>query len=116
MRAKHKYSAIPTEVRGIRFASKKEAKRYQELLLMKAQGIIKDIELQPSYLLQEGFERNGKKHRPINYRADFKVTYFDGTVEAEDVKGFRTKEFERTLKLLLYRYPDIRLRVGGELV
>jgi len=116
MRAKHKYSAIPTEVGGIRFTSKKEAKRYQELLLMKAQGIVKDIELQPSYLLQEGFERGGKKYRPINYRADFRVTYFDGTIEAEDVKGFRTKEFERTLKLLLYRYPDIRLRVGGELV
>jgi hypothetical protein len=116
MRAKHKYSAIPTEVRGIRFASKKEAKRYQELLLMKAQGIVKDIELQPIYLLQEGFERNGKKHRPINYRADFRVTYFDGTVEVEDVKGYRTREFDRTEKMLLYRYPDLRFRVGGELV
>lgn len=115
-KAAHKFHAVPTVFDGIRFASKKEAKRYQELLLMKAQGIVKEIEVQPSYLLQPGFERNGRKFRPINYRADFRVTYFDGTVEVEDVKGFRTREFERTEKLLLYRYPDLRFKVGGELV
>jgi len=30
----HKYGAIPTEVDGIRFASKKEEKRYGELKLL----------------------------------------------------------------------------------
>lgn len=116
MKSMHKYHAEPTEFQGIRFASKIEAKRYQELLLMKHQGIVTQIEVQPSYLLQPAFERNGKKHRAITYSADFRVTYYDGTVEVEDVKGYKTHEFKRTMKMFLYRYPETRFRVGGDLV
>jgi len=116
MKTTHKYHAEPTEFQGIRFASKKEAKRYQELLLLKRQGIVTQIEVQPSFLLQPAFVRNGKKHRAITYKADFRVTYYDGTVEVEDEKGYLTREFKRTLKMFLYRYPETRFRVGGELV
>jgi hypothetical protein len=34
---KHKFGAIRTEIDGIKFDSKKEAKRYQELLFLQKQ-------------------------------------------------------------------------------
>lgn len=109
----HKYHARGTRIDGHFFPSQAEAKRYQELLILQRVGIVKEIELQPTFLLQEGFTRNGKKYRPIKYRADFRITYTDGRVVVEDVKGVRTNEFDRTEKLLLYRYPDIDFQVLG---
>ena len=109
----HKYHAKGTWIDGHFFPSQAEAKRYRELLLLQRIGIVTESELQPKFLLQEGFVREGKVYRPITYRADFRVTYADGHIEVEDVKGYRTKEFDRTEKLLLYRYPDIRFNVLG---
>lgn len=114
MTREHKYRAIPTTVGGIRFASKIEATRYQQLLLLQRAGHVKAIELQPEFLLQEAFEYKGKTEKPITYKADFKITYPDGRVIYEDVKGFKTKEFQRTRKLLLYRYRDIEFRVTSK--
>ncbi len=37
---KHKFHAIRTELDGIKFASKKEAKRYKELVLLQQKGDI----------------------------------------------------------------------------
>mgnify|MGYP003141561719 CR=1 FL=1 len=45
----NKYRNVKTSVNGITFDSKKEAGRYTELLLLKGQGAIKDLELQPSF-------------------------------------------------------------------
>ena len=47
----HKYNAIPTTVDGIRFASKREARRYLELKLLQKAGHISDLELQPRFRL-----------------------------------------------------------------
>lgn len=82
----NKYRNIKTSVNGITFDSKKEAGRYTELLLLKGQGAIKDLELQPSFDLIV----NDKKI--ATYKADFK--YFDvGRYEwvIEDVKSPITK-------------------------
>lgn len=84
----HKYGAKPTEVDGIRFASQKEARRYQELKLLEKAGEIIGLELQPEFQLRaKGGEKIGI------YRPDF--AYFakarNGTTWViEDVKGFRT--------------------------
>lgn len=104
----NKYGARKVTVDGITFDSKKEARKYQELKLLKRAGEIKDFELQPEFVLLEGFrDMNGTWHRPIKYRADFRVTYKDGRVAVIDTKGYRTREYQLKKKLLLHRYPEI---------
>lgn len=107
---KNKYSSCRVKVDGYSFDSKKEAKKYEELKLLKAAGEIVDFELQPSFVLQEGFRlKDGRYQRPIIYRADFKVIYLDRVVYI-DTKGHRTKEYLLKRKILLYKYPDIDFR------
>ena len=48
---RHKYSAVPTVVDGIRFHSKAEATHYAELKLREKAGEIHDLVLQPSYAM-----------------------------------------------------------------
>lgn len=77
-----KYRAKPTEVDGIRFASKAESRRYIELKLMQEHGVIRDLVLQPRYPIVV----NGVKI--CTYVADFK--YYDKERKrevVEDVKG-----------------------------
>jgi hypothetical protein len=92
---RHKYGAVPTEVDGVKFASKKEAKRYAELKALEKAGEIRQLVLQPTYPL----EALGGECRPIGvYRADFSYQQrsYHGTCDGcwrevvEDVKGFRT--------------------------
>jgi len=109
LKTPHKYSAVATEVHGTRFDSKKEAEYYQELLLRIKAGEIKSITLQPEYVLQEAFRKNGKHHRAIKFRADFEVLYPDGKIEIIDVKGYKTKEFKIKQKLFEAKYPGLEL-------
>ena len=90
-----KYNAIETEVDGIRFHSKKEAIRYQELKLMERAGEIKDLQLQVKYSL----DVNGV--HICNYIADF--VYFDyrfSKVIVEDTKGKRIQPYPIKKKLM----------------
>lgn len=103
----NKYGNKKTVIDGIKFDSKLEAKRYSELKLMQKAGVIKDLELQPKFLLQEGFrDADGKKHQAINYIADFKYIQ-DGETIIEDTKGRETDVYRIKKKMLLYKYPDI---------
>ena len=109
--ARSKYGAIKTTIDGIVFASRKEGARYTELKLMKTIGIVKSFELQPSFILQEGYKRkDGKKIRSIVYKADFGVVYMDGHIEVEDVKGIFTPVFKLKRKLLEAKY-DLILKI-----
>ncbi len=47
-----KYRNVPVIVDGVRFASKKEARRYGELRLLERTGQIIDLRLQPRYPLK----------------------------------------------------------------
>ena len=85
-----KYGNAITEVDGIRFDSRKEAKYYEDLLWQQRTGAVKSIELQPEFVLQPAYEVAGKKIRPIIYKADFKVTEASGHVYYVDTKGMRT--------------------------
>lgn len=82
----NKYRNKPIVIDGVRFASQREGRRYSELYLMWKAGLITDLRLQPSYLL----EVNGQ---PIAaYVADFKYIR-DGVEVVEDAKGVRTDVF-----------------------
>ena len=103
-----KYNAHKTTIDGITFDSKKEADYYCYLKLLKRAGEIKDFELQPEFVLQDGYrDAAGKWVRPIIYRADFRVTYADGREVVIDTKGCRTQVYAMKKKMLLKRYPDL---------
>ena len=92
-----KYKAIKTEVDGIVFDSKKEAKRYQELRLLERAGEISNLELQPKYVITI----NGQK--VCTYVGDFR--YFTNSKRVvEDCKGFRTPVYRLKRKLLSIVY------------
>lgn len=90
-----KYHAIPTEVDGIRFHSKKESRRYSELKLLESAGEIKSLQLQfPLVCYVDG-------SKICTYYADFK--YFDNAVNDwvhEDTKGVKTSTYRLKKKLV----------------
>lgn len=101
-----KYHNKPTErvtASGavLRFDSQKEARRYDELMLMLKAGEIRDLKLQEEYTLQEPYTTiDGVRVRAIRYRADFtymKRSFVDRDGEwqwalvVEDVKSRATK-------------------------
>lgn len=107
----NKYNAVKTTTGGLKFDSKAEARYYDELLMLKKTGIVKNIILQKDFTLQEAYTKeNGERVRAIRYRADFEVQYADGHMEVIDVKGKRTKEYIMKKKLLLTKYPDINFK------
>lgn len=104
-----KYHSKTVTVEGIKFDSKKEAKRYAELKLLERAGEIENLELQPEYELQPKFRKDGVTYRAIKYRADFR--YKDhGKVVVEDVKGFKTDVYKLKKKLFEYRYPELTIK------
>lgn len=107
---KRKYKNKIVNLDGHRFDSQKEAQYYSQLKILKNKGIVKKIELQPKFLLQEGFTKNGERHRPINYIADFRIIYADGTVEIVDVKGTKTNVYKLKKKLFEKKYPDLTIK------
>ena len=97
---RHKYGAQSTELGGVTFASKREAKRFAELKLLEKAGEIWDLELQPRFplvvastsgqLLQAASALAGTFDGRIGeYRADFAYRSKQGRV-VEDAKGFAT--------------------------
>lgn len=98
-----------------KFDSKKEARRYKELLLLQELGEIKELQTQVEFtLIPSQYEViNGKKRcieRPCKYRADF--VYIDTELNAvivEDTKGFKTKDYIIKRKLMLKEF-GIRIK------
>jgi len=106
---RHKYNAVKTEVDGITFDSKKEAREYQSLKLLERIGAIADLQLQPAFILQAGFvDGNGRKVKPIVYKADFAYTQ-EGRRIVVDVKGVQTPVFKLKAKLFREKYPELQL-------
>ena len=106
-----KYRNKKTVVDGQTFDSKKEANRYQELILLEKAGEIEDLRTQVKFVLihAQRDEATGKViERECSYKADFVYTEGGETI-VEDVKGFRTKEYIIKRKLMLWRY-GIRIR------
>ena len=67
-----KYHNVKVVVNGIRFASKKEARRYLALMDAVREGAISDLRLQQDFTLQEAYTTpEGERIRAIRYQADF---------------------------------------------
>lgn len=97
----NKYHNKKIMVDDIKFDSKKEARRYNELKLLEKAGIIKNLQRQVKFELQPSFKYNNKTIRAINYIADF-VYKKNGELIVEDVKGIRTDVYKLKKKMLLY--------------
>lgn len=105
----NKYRNKPVIVDGIRFASKKEAKRHQELVLLERAGQVRNLFRQPRWPLVV----NGVKI--CIYVGDFQ--YEEAVDEAwrtvvEDTKGFATPLWKLKFKLADTLYPNIVWRVS----
>lgn len=126
-----KIKHIKTEIDGIVFDSKMESEYYLYLKELKSKGIVKNIELQPEYLLQdkfivvdgiaiEGSDPNFSKIKrknkattiqAIKYIADFKVEYSDGHIEIIDTKGQETADFKIKKKMFIRKFPDLDFKL-----
>lgn len=117
-RRKNKYNAKPVMVANRRFDSKAEARRYEELQLLVQGKRIKDLVLQPEYvLIPEFVDNQGKRHRKTLYIADFQYTDVStGKIIIEDVKSAATAQnasFRLKWRMMHYLYRD---RTDVELV
>lgn len=129
----NKYRNVETEVDGIRFQSKKEARRFVYLKLAQELGVIEELRLQVDFTLQEGFKKiDGQRVQAIRYVADFTykvrsagydhalqldmddIEYwrglYPGALVIEDTKtrGTRTKEYQIKRKLMADKGYEIR--------
>ena len=107
MRAK--YHNTKTEVDGIVFDSRMEARRYVQLKEMLEAGDIYDLRLQPEFELIPAYTRNGKRIRKTVYRADFSYIKRGGGAVIEDVKGVETEAFKLKRKLFEYQNPPLTI-------
>lgn len=99
-----KYHARKTEVDGIKFDSRAEAKRYGELYLLQVGGHITNLKLQPSFVLIDAFVDNtGEKENKVTYKADFMYD-MNGQTIVEDVKGVITREYRVKRKLFKLKF------------
>jgi len=82
-----KYHAVKTVVDDIKFDSKGEAKRYQELQLMLKAGEISEFSRQVPFVLAPAVVLNGRKKPALRYVADFVYCDKQGFQVVEDFKG-----------------------------
>ena len=101
-----KYFNKKVTINGEQFDSKKEAKRYQELLLLQRAGKISGLRRQVKFVLIPTQRIDGKVvEREVSYVADF--VYHDIENDkpvVEDTKGMRTKDYIIKRKLMLRMY------------
>lgn len=101
-----KYRNVKTVAGGVEFDSKREAKRYDELLALQSCGAIFRLERQVTFNLVPAKRRpDGTLERAVNYIADFTYTR-DEVFVVEDVKSpaSRTQAYVVKRKLMLERY------------
>jgi hypothetical protein len=102
MLRRSKYGAQAVVIDGIRFASKREAKRYAELKLLAKAGEIRNLQLQVKIPFQVG------GNNIFIYIADFTYNNRTGQLVVEDVKGARTPVY-RLKKKLIEAYYGIEI-------
>lgn len=107
----NKYKAKRTVVNGVSFQSKKEARRWNTLLLLQEAGEIMNLQRQVKYVLIPTQRIDGKVvERECSYVADF--VYSDrisGETVVEDTKGIKTRDYIIKRKLMLHKY-GIRIK------
>jgi hypothetical protein len=126
MRYNNKYYNIKTKSSdGLIFDSGKEARRWEQLILLQRAGKITSLQRQVPYELlpnqyetYERYSKNGKRlkdgvrlvERKVEYVADFVYTDAEtGENIVEDAKGMRTKDYVLKRKLM-YAVHCIRIK------
>jgi hypothetical protein len=109
---RNKYRAKPTVCRqGHKHASKREARRCDELHLLQRAGHISDLEIEPQFWFV--IHHKQLKHangRRCGYKPDFAYTE-NGKQIVEDTKGFRVRDFALREALFRHLFPTYELRV-----
>lgn len=101
---RRKYGNRKTVVNGIRFDSRKEADRWQQLLLLERAGKLSDLQRQVKFELIPAQRINGKcVERAVSYIADFVYRDEHGRMVVEDVKGYRDPQNAGYAKFVLKR-------------
>lgn len=95
MKRRNKYGNIKTVVDGIRFDSKKEAKRYGQLKILEIAKEIKGLDVHPKYQLKVKDEIICFYEADFSYR-DLKTKKFI----IEDCKGVKTAVYRLKKKLM----------------
>lgn len=118
MRYRNKYYNVKTKTTdGLIFDSTKEARRWEQLLLLQRAGKITELQRQVTYELIPAqyetyprFSKSGDRlkdgqrllERKVEYIADFVYTDAEtGQNIVEDAKGVRTKDYVLKRKLML---------------
>lgn len=113
LRKPSKHKNVPTVIDGIKFDSKREAARWQELRLLERAGKIVELERQVVFELAPSVQYSGKRATPVlRYVADF--CYFEMTgalakYVVEDSKGFRCSVY-RIKRHLMKSVHGIEIR------
>ena len=111
-RKKLKYKNTIVKIDGVKVAdSKKEYKRELELKLLEKAGLIKNLQKQVTFELQEAFvDSYGKDEREIFYKADFVYLCLEtNRLICEDVKSAMTAKLPVYImkrKLFKTKYPQ----------
>lgn len=92
---RHKFSAVRTEVDGLKFPSKKEARYYAELKIRVAAGEVLFFLMQVPFHLPGG----------VKYVLDFMEFWADGSVHCVETKGVETEAFKLKKRLVEATYP-----------
>lgn len=97
----HKFGvsiAADRTIDGLVFDSKLEMSAYKLLVQWNVQ-----FDRQPSFVIEEGFEHAGKKHRAVSYVADFLIKG-NGEDYVVDMKGMLTDVFKLKRKLFIKKF------------
>jgi len=104
-----RYNKTVVEVDNIKFDSKIEAARYSQLRILEKAGEIKQLELQPKFIIQQNckikLNDKVKTQLMIKYIADFKYIE-NGKIIVEDVKSKYTSsdaQYKIKRKMLVYQ-------------
>jgi hypothetical protein len=112
---RNKFNAQPDTRGDIRFDSRAEARRYDELMLMLKAGKIRDLRLQPQFTLQEAYTTpDGNRIKATRYQADFSyerhnedtpwLLEWERVVEDVKSKATKTRVYAIKKKLMLERF------------
>lgn len=108
-----KFGNKPTIVNGIKFASRLESERFQQLRLLEQAGEISGLMLQVEFQILKGWTNpeTGERIKSRHYVADF--VYHDrstGRFVIEDTKGMETAEFRLKWDYMRSQYPEYEFR------
>lgn len=110
---RQKFNNEMTTINGIKFSSRLEAERFQQLLLLEQAGEICDLQLQHELQIFQGYvdPQTGEKKRSSFYLGDFSyVDLRNHKIIVEDTKGMETPEFRLKWKLAQSQYPEYEFR------